>query len=115
MFTETKSATSSERVPQYHGKITTTEPSYEYDDLGNHSKLVQSSASFSFSDNYNGYYAFVLSTKSNPTITTEGFTLTIGDFNSSEYWLTKQVTVKLEDGTDQTMYLFSLSGFDLGL
>ena len=99
-------ATSTAIVPQYYGKIQSAEPSYEYDDLANHSKLVQSSASFSFSDNYSGYYAFVLSTKSNPTITTEGFALTIGDFNSSEYWLTKQVTVKLEDGTDQTMYLF---------
>lgn len=107
-FTNNTSATSTHLVPQYRGKTADAEPLYTYVGLSAYSKILSSSNAFTFTDTYVNQYAFIISRSNSLTIKdVSDFTLTIGDWASvSVFFIKKEVTVFLSDGTTETMYIY---------
>ena len=107
-FSNSNSATSTHLVPQYRGKTADAEPLYTYVGLSAYSKILSSSNAFTFTDTYVNQYAFIISRSNSLTIKdVSDFTLTIGDWASvSAFFIKKEVTVFLSDGTTETMYIY---------
>jgi hypothetical protein len=107
-FSNSNSATSTHLVPQYRGKTADAEPLYTYVGLSAYSKILSSSNAFTFTDTYVNQYAFIISRSNSLTIKdVSDFTLTIGDWVSvSAFFIKKEVTVFLFDGTTETMYIY---------
>lgn len=97
-------------VPQYSGAISTSEPSdYEYATLAGFTKYIQSSHTITVNVALNNQYLFFLSNDANASITdlNTNFSLSVGDWSSTTaFFIKKQVTMKLADGSDQSIWIY---------
>lgn len=100
----TNNVTSSERIPQYFGKVTDGNiPLLTYIDLQNYTKFLSTSSAKTVTQSYTNEKMFFLSINANATI------LDGNGFNVTPAFTKSTVTMKLADGTDQTITQYLLN------
>ena len=106
--TITNTRTSTERVPQYMGKMTTDEPPTSYAGLAAFTKLVQSSTDLTQEITLNNEHLFFLVNSSSKQVfdNDTNFAVSMGAWNSTTAeFISKSLTTVLADGTNQTLTL----------
>ena len=99
----TTTVTSTAIIPQYFGKVTDGSiPLLTYAELQSYTKFLSSSSAKSVTQNYTNEKMFFLSINSNATI------LDGNGFNVTPAFTKSTVTMKLEDGTDQSIIQYLL-------
>lgn len=96
-------------VPQFYGTLPEnyTEPTWNYANLNSYNKVVQGNSTITVTDDFNNEHFFFILNKENPTLKdVSDFPYIIGDFSSNAYFLTKEITITLANGTTTTAWLF---------
>lgn len=96
-------------IPQYTGKISTSEPSSTYLGLSSYNKFIQSSTNLTINQALNDEYLFLLCNNSNKTVKDNltGFTLSLGEWDSTTAFMIKKTfEITLLDGTTENLTLF---------
>jgi hypothetical protein len=100
----TNNVTSSERIPQYFGKVVDGNiPLLTYAELQNYTKFLSTSSAKSVTQGYTNEKMFFLSINTNAVI------LDGNGFNVTPAFTKSTVTIKLADGTDQTITQYLLN------
>lgn len=104
VFSDTKTATSTERIPQYYGLIADGDsPILTYLGLQNYTKFISSSSAKSITETYVNQRLLILSINSNAII------LDGNGFNVTSAFVKSTVTMKLANEVDQSITQYLLT------